>query len=77
MGTGTRWTFSSWVHRCRAARSSQCGELFPGVTAILETRFSNYKGPGETETRGFGDVCEARATLEATCRWFEAKAKGS
>jgi inorganic pyrophosphatase len=52
-------------------------QLFPGVTAILETWFSNYKGPGETETRGFGDVREARSTLEATCRWFEAKAKGS
>lgn len=52
-------------------------QLFPGVTTILETWFSNYKGPGVTETRGFGDVHEARTTLEATCRWYEAKQKGS
>jgi len=52
-------------------------QLFPGITTILETWFSNYKGPGVTETHGFGDVDEARATLEAASRWFEEKHKGS
>ena len=52
-------------------------QLFPGITTILETWFSNYKGQGVTETRGFADVDAARSTLEATSRWFEEKNKGS
>ena len=38
---------------------------FPGVTTILETWFSNYKGPGKIEVPGFSDVSRAREILEA------------
>ena len=41
---------------------------FPGATAIVETWFSHYKGPGKIETRGFGGRDAALAILEAAER---------
>jgi inorganic pyrophosphatase len=38
-------------------------EQFPGVTAILSTWFSNYKGAGEMEFTGFGTRNEALNAL--------------
>ena len=50
---------------------------FPGVTDIVETFFSHYKGPGELETLGFGNAQEANAILETAVRAFEASHDGS
>jgi len=44
---------------------------FPGVTAILETWFTNYKGPGALVCKGFGDVEEARQILETALKSFK------
>ncbi len=33
---------------------------FKGITDILEIWFSNYKGPGKMESKGFGGLAEAR-----------------
>jgi len=38
---------------------------FAGVTAIIETWFVNYKGPGALQSGGFGDADEAWAVLQA------------
>ena len=43
---------------------------FNGVTDILQTWFSNYKGPGETEAKGFGDEREAKRILDAAIKEF-------
>lgn len=39
-------------------------EKFPGVTNIVETWFSHYKGPGVVVTEGFGEVGDALNILE-------------
>ena len=38
---------------------------FPGITAILKTWFSNYKGPGQLEFKGFGGPEEAMKEVDA------------
>jgi len=38
---------------------------FPGVTGILATWFSSYKGPGEIEVTGFGGPEDATVVLNA------------
>ena len=47
---------------------------FPGVTTIIETWFTSYKGPGEMESGGFGGVDEARSVLDAAAAAFEQEA---
>jgi inorganic pyrophosphatase len=56
-----------------AARSlAELDAKFHGVTTIVETWFTSYKGPGELESRGFGDVADANAILEtAIAAWEE------
>ena len=44
---------------------------FPGVTTIVETWFTSYKGPGEIESQGFAGVLEARRVLKAASEAFE------
>ena len=44
---------------------------YPGVTAIIETWFDNYKGPGEMIPLGFRDVEEANVILDAAIQAFE------
>lgn len=46
-------------------------EAFPGVTAIVETWFEHYKGPGVIETLGFDDVAVAKTILDAAIMAFE------
>lgn len=46
-------------------------EKFPGVTTIIKTWFVNYKGPGEIESRGYGELTEAKAILDASIKAFE------
>lgn len=38
--------------------------LFPGVTTIIETWFSQYKGIGEIESQGFSGIEEAERIVE-------------
>ncbi|NIR47382.1 inorganic diphosphatase [candidate division KSB1 bacterium] len=45
-------------------------ESFPGVTTIIETWFSNYKGPGVLKSEGFLDVDEAERILESAIKAF-------
>ena len=50
------------------AKVSSIEELsreFKGITEILEIWFSNYKGPGKMESKGFGDVSQAHKILHA------------
>jgi inorganic pyrophosphatase len=49
----------------------ELNQSFPGVTTILETWFSNYKGPGEMEANGFGDVEDAREILNAAIESYQ------
>lgn len=37
---------------------------FNGITGILETWFINYKGPGEIQSKGFGNTKEAKVILQ-------------
>jgi inorganic pyrophosphatase len=46
---------------------------YPGVTTILETWFTRYKGPGRTESRGFGDRAEALRVLEQAAGFYAQK----
>ena len=46
---------------------------FPGVTQIIELWFSNYKGPGQMKSQGFGDVREARKILHKAVEAFRLK----
>lgn len=50
---------------------SELNAKFPGVTAILETWFTNYKGAGGLVCKGFGDVDEARQILETALKSFK------
>jgi inorganic pyrophosphatase len=50
---------------------------FPGITPILETWFSHYKGEGVTQAKGFGDVARALEMLTNASADYEAQAKGT
>ncbi len=56
----------------RAADLASLDEQFPGVTAIIEAWFTNYKGPGEIESLGFGSIEEAERILDAGIEAHEA-----
>jgi inorganic pyrophosphatase len=45
--------------------------LFPGITRIVETWFTSYKGPGRIQSRGFAGVSEATRVLAASVRAYE------
>jgi inorganic pyrophosphatase len=44
---------------------------FAGVTEIVELWFANYKGPGRTESKGYGDVSAALEILREASDYFE------
>ena len=44
---------------------------YAGIITILETWMSNYKGPGELRSLGFGEVDEARKILDAAAAAYE------
>lgn len=53
---------------------------FPGSTSIIETWFTNYKGPGRLESGGFAGVEAALETVVEASGYFEdqaAEAAGS
>jgi len=43
----------------------------PGITEIVETWFSNYKGPGKMDSRGFAGVDRAHEILGAASRAYD------
>jgi inorganic pyrophosphatase len=43
---------------------------YKGITDIIEIWFSNYKGPGEMLSKGFGSVSEARDIIEAAAKAY-------
>jgi inorganic pyrophosphatase len=54
-----------------ASSVAELDQRFPGVGAILETWFENYKGGGALQCGGFGDPSEAIALLAAASDAFE------
>lgn len=54
-----------------AGNLKELKEKFSGVTTIVETWFTNYKGPGKLVSQGYGDVEEARKILEAAIKAFK------
>ena len=56
---------------------ASCGDIedlddrFQGVTTIVETWFTNYKGPGKLESQGFADRARALEILQAASKAFE------
>lgn len=44
---------------------------FSGVTKIIELWFSNYKGPGEIESKGYGNVSEAHEMIRFASKAYE------
>ncbi len=54
----------------KATTVSQLDELFPGISAILETWFENYKGKDALQCQGFGGREEAEKLLAAAVESF-------
>ena len=50
---------------------NELDEKFVGVTTIVETWFSNYKGPGKMKSLGYADAREARDVLDAAVKEFD------
>lgn len=48
---------------------------YPGTRLILETWFTNYKGPGRVTSVGFGDAAAAMAVVQEASRYYEANAR--
>jgi inorganic pyrophosphatase len=44
---------------------------YAGATAIIETWFTNYRGPGRLESRGIGGAEEAIAAIGEASQHFE------
>jgi inorganic pyrophosphatase len=44
---------------------SELDARYPGVTGIISTWFSSYKGPGEIEWNGYGDAATAKAMADS------------
>ena len=50
---------------------AELDRMFPGVTSILRTWFTNYKGPGRVEIEGIEDATAAQQILEGAAAAFE------
>ncbi len=50
---------------------------YPGTREIIETWFTNYKGPARLRSRGFGDAAEAIAVVREASRYYEVNARSS
>jgi len=48
----------------------------PGITTIVETWFSHYKGPARIESRGYADAAAAREILEEAVAAFVSGTRG-
>ena len=49
----------------------ELGQMFKGVPGIIETWFSNYKGPGKMESKGFAGIDEARKIIQAAIKAYD------
>lgn len=54
---------------------SQLMQVYPGVTTILETWFSSYKGPGEMESRGWKNASAAKTVIDTAVMAYAASNK--
>src|SRR5262245_47790175 len=54
----------------QATSVAQLDQLFPGITAILETWFENYKGKDALQCQGFAGKEEADKLLAAAMESF-------
>ena len=50
-------------------------EHYSGALTIIETWFTNYKGPGRLESRGIGGAEEAIASIREASQYFEGPAE--
>jgi inorganic pyrophosphatase len=50
---------------------AELDRMFPGVTGILRTWFTNYKGPGRVEIESIEDAAAAQRILEGAAAAFE------
>ncbi len=55
----------------QAADISSLHEQFPGVLLIIETWFTNYKGTGRLESRGFENAKAANSIIAEASDYFE------
>lgn len=49
----------------KVATLEELQKQFPGAAQIVETWFTNYKGPGKMQSRGYADADRAQAILDA------------
>ena len=52
---------------------AELDQKFNGITHILDTWFSNYKGSGKMKSRGFADVDEAKLVLRTAIDAYKKK----
>lgn len=50
-------------------------EKFPGITEILKIWFSNYKGAGKIEFKGFAGAAEAEEILKKSAEYYQTRFK--
>ena len=50
---------------------SDLNQKFPGVTTIVETWFTNYKGAGKMKSLGFVEAGEAKTILEDAIKLYK------
>ena len=55
----------------KADSIEELDERFPGISRIMELWFTNYKGNGEMESKGFGDLEEAEKILNKASRQYQ------
>jgi inorganic pyrophosphatase len=48
---------------------------YPGITQIIETWFTNYKGPGKMKSLGFADPESAQQILDTAIKAYQASKK--
>ena len=58
----------------QASSIKELKQKFKGVAEIVEMWFSNYKGPGEMESKGFADAAEANKVLKAAIAAYKKEA---
>lgn len=55
----------------------EMNEKFSGISHILDIWFSNYKGPGKTQSKGFGGMDEAQMILRTAMEDYETQKQAS
>jgi inorganic pyrophosphatase len=60
----------------KADSIEELDERFPGISQILELWFTNYKGNGKMEAKGFGDLEEAEKILNEASKQYQKSLSG-